>query len=1683
LKKLEDKLIYQGANTNLSLEDHKDFGTVLVKSLNNEYPSPQVIKDFQHEYELCKNLDIDGVRKVIDYEKKLQSHRIYLEYIDGISLSEYLSTKPNFREILKVFCNLVEIVSRLHQKSIIHNRLSLQNILVKTDTLSVFIIDFSESTTYSKKSTHMGNPEKLDGDIRYMAPEQTGRMNRITDHRSDLYTIGIMLYEFISGQPPFNFSDPLELVHAQIAIQPKPLTDFNPNCPQVLEQIVLKLLQKNADKRYQSASGLHVDLNDCLDLYKKNNEISTFKIAQKDIYPGFRLSQKLYGRDLEIEKLISTFEKTAKGETHLLMVTGYSGTGKSALVSEIYKPITSRKGYFVGGKFDQYQRAIPYYAILKAFDALIHILLTENESKLERIKTDMLGVLGQEGKVLTDVMPSLEMIIGKQPPVAEVSGEDAQNRFKYVFQKWLSVLCTEQHPIVLFIDDLQWADSSSLDLLETLMLKKDNHFFCIGAYRDNEVSSAHPLSITLNDIREIGVRLDSIHLDNLSLNNLEELLQDSLLIDRKHVKSLAELVHQKTRGNAFFVVQFLKNLAEKSLLNFNFKQRQWEWDINEIKKQNITDNVVLFMADKIKELSEETQKIIKVAACLGNIFDIARLRTISNLDENKISKELESLLIEGLIVKLENSYKFAHDRIQQAVYSLIQEEDRIALHYKIGQTLWKKSEGDELEGNIFEVVNHINWGIRLIDDLSKRLSIAKLNLRASEKAKLTSAFSESFSYIKSAIKLLPENSWKTHYDLRLKIYEEAAESAFLDGKFEEMHLYIDEILDNAKDLLSRVKPYEIRINAYKAENKLKEALNTGLDILKQLGERFPKKPSMLTIFPDLIKTVLKLRNKKLEDILELPDANDPVKIASIRILATIAPSSYWGNPTIFPHIIFRMCQLSLKHGVTAASAFGFATYGVIMIGVLNKIKTGYPYGKIGLALIKRFNAKEWVAQVYTPVYALINIWNGHIKHTLSPLLDSYHIGLETGAIEFSCINANIYSIHAYVIGKPLDKLEPEIKDYSNIIKQHKQETNFMYNEIFRQSALNFMGKAEDYLKLKGEAFDEDKLFEQGITDKNRTITFMIYCHRSILGNYFGHADFAFENSLKAEELLDAVLGKIEVALQSFHSGLAAANVSSGKFSMAKSKLKKSIKKLKHWSKNAPENFEHKLYLLQAEKARLSKEHNKARDLYDLSINSANKHNYIQEAALASEMAGRYHMQNKNSTLSRFYIRNAYQLYRDWGATAKLYQLAKAYPNELKGLVNKQVLAMEALDLGNEFSLSSLDLQSVFKVSTALSGEVVFEKMLRQLMHIMSENIGANKAALVLSDKDELNIAARWTVDQKETSIEKIPLHKSEILPKTIINYIERTKKQVILGDARQDQIYGKDPYLQKHKIKSVLATPLINKGNFQGILYLENNLLNNAFNTENVKFLNLLTSQIAVSIENAMLYDNLEKKVIERTSELADEKKKSEDLLLNILPAETALELKKFGKAKPRRYESVSVIFTDFKDFTKKSEKMTPEELVVQVDRYFTKFDEISQKYNIEKIKTIGDSYLCVSGLPIVDKSHATNAIMAALEMRDYVESVAESKGLKDPSSFRVRIGIHSGPVVSGVVGFKKFAFDIWGDTVNTASRLENECESSKINISHDTYLLVKDQFKCEYRGKLKAKNKGEIDMYYVNKN
>ena len=1683
-------LIYSSKNSKVFIEEDENLGKVVVKYLNEEYPPPKIIKQFFNEYDILNGLTIDGIRKALEWKKVHNKYSISLEHIEGQTFRDFIASRPPLKNLLSVFASVAHTLAELHRLNVIHKDISPGNILVSPQKLDTTLIDFGISTKLNIKTQHLGNPNKLEGTLAYISPEQTGRLNRVVDYRSDLYSFGVVMYEALAGQLPFQNEDPLEVVHGHIAVIATPVHEINPKIPTVLSSIIGKLMEKNAEDRYQSASGLRQDLEKCIEILGDHGTIDHFEIAKNDIRDKFQIIEKLYGRDLEIKTLMDCFDGVSKGPAHLVLVSGYSGTGKSALVAEIFKPVTEKKGYFIDGKYDQYQKGVPYSAILQAFNGYVNLLLTEDEDKLNEYRDEIQNAVGEEGRVLTELIPSLELIIGEQPEVPEINGVEARNRFKYIFQKFLETICSEEHPIVLFIDDLQWADSASLDLLNALLQDRRNEYFmCICAYRDNEVNKAHPFIIMVDELKSVELSITEIHIENLRFEDVHLLIAESLNLGLDVTESLAKMVHDKTQGNAFFVTQFLKSLYEDGVLAFSINDGRWKWDLDKMKEMDITDNVVEFMASKIKKTDPHLQEILVSAASVGNTFHVRTLAIIHEEDEKIILGNLNEALAEGWILYLEDYYRFAHDRIQQAVYSLVSEEKRNKLHLDIGRHLLEKYQDDQLDDNLFDVVNQLNQGVEYVTDESEKISLSDLNLQACQKSKLNSAFGEAYNHAKLGITLLGDDLWKKYEDKALKLYLEAAETAFLSADFTSMNQFIDRVLEYSDDILTRVRVYEIRINAFKAENKLNEALSTGFDVLNQLGEKFPKKAGPLTVMPDLLKTIMKLRGKDQEYIVGLPDMEDEEKKAALRILANIAPSSYWADPAVFPHIILRIVQLSLKHGLSAVSAFGFATYGVIQVGVLGKNAVGYKFGKIGLKILERFNAKEWIPQVFNPIYGLIFIWGDHVKTTLKPLLESYHIGLETGAIEFACINSNLYCINSFLIGKPLKRLEEETNAYSRTYEQYKQEINTIYNEVYRQAMLNFMGENEDPIKLIGAAFNEEEMLANNIEEKTRTGTFYIYFLRIILANYFGDPEYAWDNIEKAEPLLDSVLAKLELAHYAFFVGLTAAKYYPSAKGKSRSKalklLKNNIKKLKKWAEFSPENYEHKLLLLEAELAVINKDNSSAIKLFDKSIMQAAEFDYLNEEAIANERAGHFHLNDGNQILGEFYIKNAYQTYRYWGAEAKLKHMAATYPNfiiEIKSGTESMTTTTTTTTTSTQRAGSAFDLRSIIKASTALSSEIVLPKLLAQLIQIVAENVGASRATLLLSEKQRLYIEAEYH-DLKlveEKLLKSIPLDISEDLPKSVIKFVRRTKNNVIISKAVEDPTFAKDIYIQEQKPKSILAFPIINKGNLIGIFYLENNVTEGAFTEDSIYLINLLSGQIAVSIENARLYEQLEHKVEERTQELAEEKKKSDDLLLNILPSQTAQELKKDGKATPRRYESVTVLFTDFIGFTRVAESLNPEELVDQIDVYFKGFDKISKKYQVEKIKTIGDSYMCAAGLPIEMKDHAWRAVKAASEMKEFSMKIAENLKKQGKPHFQIRIGLSSGPVVAGVVGIHKFAYDVWGDTVNTASRMESGSEPDKINISESTYELIKDNINSTYRGKIEVKNKGEIDMYFV---
>ena len=1494
---MAEELLYESDNSRVYLRTGGDGGRPLVvKVLNQEFPSPRSIRQFYNEFEMVEGLDVAGVREVLDMGKVGNRHALTLEYVPGSTVKEISQEGPwEMGRFLRAAVQAARILADVHARQIVHKDISALNWIVDPEDGSLTLIDFGISSRIDLKEQHLGNPERLEGNLSYISPEQTGRMNRTVDFRSDLYSLGITFWEMLTGRLPFREPDAMALVHAHIARDPPPVEEVRPDVPSTVSRLVARLLAKNAEDRYQSTAGLQADLERCLAAWDASGAVPDFELGADDVSGRFRIPERLYGRDQDLTRLLAAFDRAARGTLETVLVGGYSGTGKSALVREIHKPITRQRGYFIEGKFDQFQRATPYHAIIEAFKELVTLLLTENEEKLAGFRGAIQEAVGEEGKVLTDVLPRLELIIGEQPDVAEVGGNEAQNRFNYVFRKFVTAISTEEHPIVLFIDDLQWADSASLHLLRVLLTDPENRFLlCVCAYRDNEVSPSHPFMVTVGQIERDGGRLERIEIGNLSRDDVHALVSDALTAPPHETRELTDLVYHRTRGNAFFVTQFLRSLAEEELLYFDVDTRTWAWDVERIAAKNITDNVVELMAGKIQKLPDASQAVLKHGACVGNVFDLETLSVILERPADQVKEDLLVALSEGLVIPFEDRIKFAHDRIQQAVYSLIPGDDRNALHLRIGRLLLADASEAQLEESLFDVVNQLNRGRELVGDAGERARLTELNLRAGRKAKLSSAFVPAYEYLETGIGLLGEAPWSEQYELTLDLHTEAAEVAYNNAEFEAMEAKLDTIFEHARELGDTIEPYAIRINAFKAQNKLQDAIDTGLEVLEQLGERFPRRPVTPLVMLDLVKTKLMLRGKDNDTLASLPVMTDPEKKAAMRMLNDIASPAYWGRPEILPFVIFRMIQLTLRHGVTEVSAFGFPTYGLLMCAVLGDMPEGYRFGQLGLRLLDRFDAKEWLSQSYTPVYALINHWSEHVHLSLEPFLYSYRIGFETGAIEYACVNLNIYVIHSYLGGKPLGPMEEETHSYAELMRRYKQDTNFNYTEVYRQAMLNLREPGlEDPALLTGDAYDERAMMERARENQDKTGRFQIHFNKTILHYLFHQYDEARSHADEARPLLDSVLAKFEVPNLWFYEAMAYMALARREGARrVPRRARKTIRQFRKWAHHSPDNHRHKLRLLEAEAATLDGDGLKAQDAYEEAIAGAAEQEFLHEEALACERAGMHYLERGREELAQHYLMRAYQGWREWGAAAKQDHLTRVFPRFVTARERSTVpvLSTEGTTAGSTVSDGSvLDLNTLLKASTAISGEIQLASLLRTLMAIVVENAGAQRGLLLLDDGDGLKLQGERTVDGAVEVLQDEPVAGSDRVVEAAVALAARTRETLVVDDATEDERFAADPLVQRRGVRSLLCMPIVGQGELRGVLYLEHGRVGGAFTDERTEMLRLLSGQIAISIDNALNYENLERLVLERTREVVEQKDRAEDALERLKATQTQL--------------------------------------------------------------------------------------------------------------------------------------------------------------------------------------------------
>jgi PAS domain S-box-containing protein len=1467
-----------------------DGAPVVLKMLKDAYATSEFLARFKREFEITASLrgpapteqGIDGVIAALGFDTVENLPSIILEDFGGVSLDFHHRVWP-LNDFFPLALQVVDALGQVHARHVMHKDINPSNILFNAVSGEAKIIDFGISTILPRENIARANINVLEGTLAYISPEQTGRINRAVDYRTDFYSLGVTFYELLTGQLPFEENDPLAILYSHLAKPPIPPHEVNQNIPVVLSQILMKLLAKNAEDRYQTAHGLKADISQCERQWQADQVIREFPLAQQDISDRFQVPQQLFGRDTENERLLSAFENVRNGACEIFMFFGYAGIGKSSLVNELQIPVTKQNGYFISGKFGDSQSQIPYSALIEALRSLIQQLLSESEEQLTIWHAKLKEVLRENGQIILDLLPEASLVLGPQPPLQTLPAGEEQNRFNITLQNFIQAFMSREHPLVLFLDDLQWADTASLSFLQRFATSPDlHHFMLIGAYRANEIDKNHPLNEALQQFREAGGLLEEIELAPLQLGDLQNLLCKTLNRSLDELTPLAEITLAKTGGNPFFINEFLRGLYNDGLLRFEMGRGGWVWDMHPIQTRQITDNVLDVMSRKVKELPDETQRMLQLAACIGYECNLSTLATLSHRTRPETASVLWQSLASGLIFPLSQNYifaeqadsdadvhySFAHTGIQQSSYVAMAEVERQTVHWQLGQLMLEEIPKDQREQRIFELVNHLNPGAVHIQTKEQRILLAELNLLASQKTSISAAQEAAYKYACEGMNQLAllekqgTNIWREYYVLTFDLHFHAASAAYLTGRYEEMDKLSEILIGNAASVYDQARVYEMKLYASIAKDDRGEGLEMGLKALSLLGLNYPSRAGTLNVLGKLIETQLNLRGKSDDDIVNLSETQDPRIISIGRVIHAFFSILYTNAPQLAPLVFMDLVNLSLKHGNFYMSPFGFICFGFILSAALGDLAGGDRFGKLALRLVDKLKTPQAKAITYLFHATVLQHWTEPIRNSIPLLEDGIEAGLTVGDFTNVSTMLLIRDYHSYFAGYPLEQVDSEMTSHIATIYQFQQNSVANYHNLYHQAALNMMGKGNDPLDLKGPLSNSETMLPQHIAANERSIVLNHYLHPMIFHYLFEDYQTALDLGKKAEAYLDGGLGAFStlpfIMFDSLiHLGLWN-QLSKEERKHAQKRILGNLKKLKKWAKFSPDNNLHRVALVEAELARVLGNSSEAREFYDEAVHLAQENQFMQDEALANELAGRFYLQRGMDNLARYYLRLAHRGYQNWGAVVKVRHLEEKYPTFVTGtepgLERRSSILPSRTTTGE--GTHALDFSSILKATQALSSEIVMEKLLASLLEVVIENAGAERGWLLQQH------AGGWIIEAQGSRgrVEVLPDSQADMLrmPVSIFSYVARTQENIVLDDAAQSGQFVRDPYILSSKPKSVLCLPLMNQGKLTGLLYLENNLTTNAFTPERLEVIQVLASQAAISIDNARLYSDLE---------------------------------------------------------------------------------------------------------------------------------------------------------------------------------------------------------------------------------
>ena len=1512
----------------------KDF--VIIKLSCSKYPSLLELASYRNHYLLTRNLNVPGVVRALKLETYGRGYALFLEDIGAVSLSRYLrqldhqklvnqlviqnierksgikhkydktkdsslplTAKTHFSlDIAQFFAiafQLVDILEGLHHHHIIHRNIQPDNILINPEIGKISLTDFSIASRLPREVQALRSPNTLEGSLGYLSPEQTGRMNRGVDYRSDFYSLGISFFELLTGQLPFQSKDPMTLVHCHIAVQPPAVHTTNPEIPHPLSAIVAKLIAKNPEDRYQSTFGLRYDLQVCCDRYQERGHVESFRLGKYDVSDRFTIPEKLYGRRDEVKKLLAAFDRISQGTRELLLVAGHSGIGKTAVVNEIHKPIARQRGYFIRGKFEQFQRDVPLSGFVQVLNDLMTQVLSESSANIGAWRKEILAVLGENGRVILEVVPKLAQIIGSQPPVPELFGSAAQDRFNRLLKGFVYLFSRAEHPLVLFLDDLQWADSASLQFLQLLLEDaEEQHLLVVGAYRDNEVTSSHPLAIAIDRLHKNHGIAQTLMLGPLQYEDLNQLIADTLSCSLLLAAPLTKLVVQKTQGSPFFATQFLQSLYDRQLLSYNPAGGHWQFNISQVKSLSTTNDIVSLMVQRMQRLPQVTREVVSWAACLGNQFDLQTLSLICERSVWDTGKALWQALQEGLILptseiyrffqdggdtcdastradlpelnrKSAPQYRFLHDRVQQAAYSLIPTHQQSATHLAIGQRLLANLNPEARENQIFELVRHINLGCSSNTEAIAPERVADLNLAAAKRAKASVAYKSAALYCQTAQTHLTGDAWEHQYKLAFDTYFETLQVEFLLGHHAAAEELAQGLLPKLKTRIDSAKVHDFLVRFYSSQNRMGDAIEIGLQALQLLG---------IALAEDLpleqVKELLPL--PAIYRVDDLPQMTDPEQQMGLQILMNLCTPGYASDPVLYRRLVLTMLQLCQQHGYAAPSAHAFMSYGMALCSEAAEFDLGHHAGQISLRLIERFQAKELKVKANLLFNGQIYHWKYHLSETLAGLERGIGAGIEVQDLEFASYCINFLSLHA---SRTTDAIELTLTYLAKFfqlqhIKIYERGTPIYYARIWHQYLLVLAQVPKDAsnfdpTQLVGTSFDETEALPQLQQMEARVSLGAFYLAKTILANTFDLHDRALEWAEVAANYV-AGLSSTIVPIHNVHYSLALLATlapdgrSSPQFSVRLERVDRYQQQLKQWADSAPMNYSHLYQLVEAERYRVLARPMEAMSAFDDAIALARTHGYIGDLALAYERAARFYSALGKPTIAQTYGVHAYYTYARWGARAKVEWLEVRATHLLEPVLHPpESMPHATAQLNNKHSLKrhaaveQFDFKALMQASRLLSQEMQVDHLLTALLQVIRENSGAEKCVLMLIQDDRLTIKARALHRQCQLLARSVDSSKD--VPQHLIHYAAHTQKAVLCNAADAEPRFAKDPYILQNQPQSILCSPILSQGKLLGLVYLENTLAAGVFTNERLETIELLCAQAAISLENAKLYE------------------------------------------------------------------------------------------------------------------------------------------------------------------------------------------------------------------------------------